>query len=120
MPEYTTVRVRIETRESLRSLAEASGQSMAAVLEEAVERLRRDRFLREVAAAYSVERSAPDTASSLDAEIHAWDATLLDGLAPEPIADGEAEAEAGARPAAPTSDEHTYPPPQDEQDRSRS
>lgn len=89
MTPYTTVRVTIETRDQLRALADASGQSMSTVLREAVDRLRRDRFLHEVAASYATLREDPGAAAELNAEYHSWEATLGDGLSAEPPADSQ-------------------------------
>ena len=100
MTDYTTVRIRTETRDLLRDLATDSGQSMAALLEEAVERLRRERFLREVAADYAALRDDPASSKALDDEIHAWDATLADGLPAEPPAKDGLE-DAPLEPGAP-------------------
>lgn len=80
MGEHTTIRVRVETRDRLRRLAEAAGTSMQRVLEEALEQYRRDRFLREANAAYAVLRSDPEASRDYDEELAAWDSTLADGL----------------------------------------
>lgn len=80
MGKHTTIRVRVETRDRLRRLAEAAGTSMQSILEEALEQYRRDRFLREANAAYAVLRSDPEAAQDYDDELAAWDATLADGL----------------------------------------
>jgi predicted DNA-binding protein len=98
MTQYTTVRVSVETRDQLRALAEASGQSMSTVLREAVERLRRDRFLREVAASYAALREDPSAAAELDAEYHSWESTLGDGLSAEPPSDQPDEGPGAGRP----------------------
>jgi predicted transcriptional regulator len=76
----TTVRVTEHTHELLRELAAATGQPLQRVLEEAVERYRRERFFADLHAAYA--RLAGDRAAwaaELDdrAEL---DGTLGDGL----------------------------------------
>jgi predicted transcriptional regulator len=77
---YTTVRISSPARETLRGLAEAAGKPMQAVLEDAIEALRRERFLREVNAAYAQIRRDPQAWASVEREREAWDVTLLDGL----------------------------------------
>jgi hypothetical protein len=54
---------------------------MAALLDEAVETLRRQRLLEQTNAAYARLRADPDAWQEIDAERQAWDATLADGLA---------------------------------------
>src|SRR5687767_13706154 len=78
---HTTVRITEETREKLRVLAEAERKPMQALLEEAVEALRRLRFLQGVNAAHAALRQEPGTWKSVEAERQGWDAALLDGLA---------------------------------------
>jgi predicted transcriptional regulator len=76
----TTVRVTDHTHQVLRELAEATGEPMQRVLEEAVERYRRDRFFADLHAAYarlSTDRSAWEEELAERAEL---DGTLADGL----------------------------------------
>ena len=54
---------------------------MQSLLEEAVEALRRRRFLEETNAAFASLRKSPAAWTALRAERKEWDATLLDGLA---------------------------------------
>ena len=76
----TTVRVTEHTHEVLRELAAATGRPLQQVLEEAVERYRRERFFAELHAAY--ERLATDPAAWQEerAERAELDGTLVDGL----------------------------------------
>lgn len=53
---------------------------MVALLDEAVEVLRRQRFLEQVNAAYARLRDDPDAWEEVAAERREWDATLADGL----------------------------------------
>ncbi|HTE69745.1 MAG TPA: toxin-antitoxin system protein [Actinomycetes bacterium] len=76
----TTVRVTEHTHELLRELAAATGEPLQRVLEEAVERYRRERFFADLHAAYA--RLAGDRAAwaaELD-ERAELDGTLGDGL----------------------------------------
>jgi hypothetical protein len=50
-------------------------------LEDAVEALRRQRFLEQVNAAYASLRADPRAWKAVEAEREAWDVTLADGLA---------------------------------------
>jgi predicted transcriptional regulator len=76
----TTVRVTEHTHALLRELAAATGEPLQQVLEEAVERYRRDRFFADLHAAYA--RLAGDQAAwqeELD-ERTELEGTLADGL----------------------------------------
>jgi hypothetical protein len=53
---------------------------MQTVLEQAIEELRRRRFLEETNVAYAALRQNDEEWQSLQEEQSAWDATLLDGL----------------------------------------
>ena len=77
---HTTVRISDTVRDTLRDLARAEGRSMQGLLEEAVEALRRRRFLDQVNAAYASLRGDAKAWSDLEEERRQWDATLLDGL----------------------------------------
>lgn len=67
---------------------------MLALLDEAVESLRRQRFLQELNAAYATLRADPRTWEAIEQERRAWDVTLPDGLA---VADGRADYQAPTR-----------------------
>lgn len=75
-----TVRVKPETHAKLRDIAQASGQSMPEVLDEAVEVLRRIRLLEETDRAYVALRKDPRAWRAALAERAAWEVTLGDGL----------------------------------------
>ena len=78
-----TTRISEPTREILRKLAEQSGESMQALLDEAVEAYRRQRFLEESNRAFEALRANPETWKTEQAEREAWDMTLPDGLEQE-------------------------------------
>ncbi|MEW6775290.1 MAG: toxin-antitoxin system protein [Bdellovibrionota bacterium] len=82
MPQ-TTVRVTNATRAVLRSLAQAEGRSMQAILQSALEQYRRNRFLDEVNAGYAALRSDPKAWEDELTERKLWEQTLSDGLAEE-------------------------------------
>ncbi|MGH2559745.1 MAG: hypothetical protein ACRDJH_11825 [Thermomicrobiales bacterium] len=79
-----TIRVPAETHERLQSLAAARKQPIGQVVTIAVERLEAERFWDELEAAYEQLSADPAAAADYEAEITAWDATLLDGLENDP------------------------------------
>ena len=78
-----TIRLRPETHEKLKTLADESGKPMTAVLDEAVEALRRQRFLDECNEAYARLKADPAAWAEEQAERAEWDKTLPDGLEDE-------------------------------------
>jgi len=68
---------------------------MATLLDEAVETLRRQRFLEQVNTAYAALRSDAREWDAIEQERREWDATLPDGLA---VAEGRAPYRAASRP----------------------
>jgi len=77
---YGTIRISDAARGTLRQLARAEGKSMLALVDEAVETLRRQRFLEQVNAAYATLRSDPRAWEEVECERREWDVTLGDGL----------------------------------------
>ncbi len=78
---YGTIRISDGAHGALREMSRSEGKPMATLLDEAVETLRRQRFLEQVNAAYAALRETPGTWESIEAERREWDATLPDGLA---------------------------------------
>lgn len=76
----TTVRISTTTRDALRELAASSGENLAALLDQAVDALRRDRFFAGLDAAYTALENDPVEAARSAAETELWSATLADGL----------------------------------------
>lgn len=74
-----TVRIKAETHAKLRSLADESGQSMPDVLEQAIESLRRQKFLEATNDAYARLKQDPKQWRAELEERKAWEATLADG-----------------------------------------
>ena len=74
----TTIRVSLRTRDLLQELAQTSGSSMQAVLEQALEQYRRQQLLEETNAAYAALRAAPEAWADLEQERLAWQQTLAD------------------------------------------
>ena len=75
-----TVRISPTSQEILRDLSAKSGLTMQAVLEDAIELYRRERFLAKANEAYAVLRRDPKKWKAELAERAAWDATAADGL----------------------------------------
>jgi hypothetical protein len=76
----TTVRVSLETRETLRRLAQEEGLALHEVLSRAVERYDREQFIKRTNEEYARLRADPVAWKELEDERALWDATLLDGL----------------------------------------
>jgi hypothetical protein len=91
---YGTVRISDTARGTLRKLARTEGKSMLALLDEAVEALRRQRFLEQVNDAYAALRDDPRVWEGVEAERREWDVTLDDGLL---AAEGRARYKARSR-----------------------
>jgi len=92
---YGTIRISDGAHGTLREMSRSEGKPMATLLDEAVETLRRQRFLEQVNAAYAALRANPATWESIEAERREWDTTLPDGLA---VAEGQAPYGAPSRP----------------------
>jgi predicted transcriptional regulator len=75
-----TVRIKPETHVKLKQLAEATGQSMPDVLDDAVEALRRQRLLEDTNQAYAALRSNSKAWQRELAERAIWNVSLADGL----------------------------------------
>ena len=76
----TTVRIRSETRETLRELERETGYRTTELLARAVEQYRRSVVLGLTNTAYARLRADSESWAELQAERHEWDATLADGL----------------------------------------
>lgn len=76
----TTVRISEQTRATLRELAEKLGEPMHAVLEQAVEAYRRERFFADLDAAYAALRSDPSAWREELEERSELDGALADDL----------------------------------------
>jgi hypothetical protein len=92
---YGTTRISASAHGILRELSKAEGKPMLALLDEAVEALRRQRFLEQLNAAYATLRADARTWEAIEDERRAWDATLPDGLA---VAEGRTRYAAGPPP----------------------
>ena len=81
----TTLRIRPESKRVLKSLAEMRGASMQHVLEQAIERYRRECFLEQANAAFAALRADTEQWGQELAERQQWDNALDDGLeGPQP------------------------------------
>ena len=77
---YTTVRISSRAHKALKELATNDARPMQALLDEAVEALRRKRFLERTNEAFAGLRKDAAAWSALEGERKEWDSTLLDGL----------------------------------------
>jgi hypothetical protein len=78
--ENPNIRITPRSKGVLRALAKQQGKPMQAVLDEAIERYQRDKFLDEANAAYAKLRSDARGWKAELAERALWDKTLADGL----------------------------------------
>jgi hypothetical protein len=92
---YGTTRISASAHGILREMSKVEGKPMLALLDEAVESLRRQRFLEQVNAAYATLRADARAWEAVENERRAWDVTLPDGLA---VAEGRAPYAALPRP----------------------
>lgn len=76
----TTVRVDEPTHDTLRELSEQYGEKMSSLLAQAVQDLRRKKFMEAVNAEFAALRSNPKASERERKERAAWDTTLPDGL----------------------------------------
>ena len=67
----------------LKELAEQTGQSTTEVLDRALDAYRRKLFFEQMNAGYAELRADPQAWAEHLAERQQWDATLMDGLAPD-------------------------------------
>lgn len=79
----TNVRISAASHQALRQLAREEGRSMQAVLDQAVERYRRARFLRGANADFAALRQDARGWKEEHNERTLWDQTLADGLEDE-------------------------------------
>jgi len=92
---YGTTRISASAQGTLREMSKAEGKPMLALLDEAVEALRRQRFLERLNTAYATLRTDARAWEAIENERREWDVTLPDGLA---VAEGRAPHEARSRP----------------------
>lgn len=78
--ENPNIRISPHSKAVLRTLARQEGKPMQAVLDEAIERYQRDKFLDEVNAAFATLRKDRKAWKEEQAERGLWDKTLNDGI----------------------------------------
>ena len=76
----TTIRISTSSHEILKEESATSGRSMQAVLEDAIEHYRRQRFVQDVNAAYSRVREDALAWGEIVEERNAWEGSVGDGL----------------------------------------
>ena len=80
----TTVRVGAEAHKALKEMSESRGVSITQLVDEAVEKLAREEFLRGLNEDFARLREDPKAWAGELAERAEWDCTLMDGLEDEP------------------------------------
>jgi hypothetical protein len=78
-----TVQITETSHRILRQLAEQTGQTMTDVIDKALDAYRRKLFFEQMNAGYAEMRADPEAWAAMEAERKLWDATLMDGLAPD-------------------------------------
>jgi hypothetical protein len=78
-----TVPISEASHRLLKELAEQTGQTMADVLDKALDAYRRKLFFEQLNAGYAELRADPEAWAEHLAERKLWDATLMDGLDPD-------------------------------------
>ena len=76
----TTVRLNVDSWETLRRIAKESGRPLQEILAEAIEQYRRKVFLEQANTEYAALRAQPEGWAEELAERRPWESTLLDGL----------------------------------------
>ena len=85
----TSIRVEKQTHARLAELSESQHRPMAKIVAEAVARYDKALFWEAVDEAYERMNADPEDRAAFDAEVAAWDVTLLDGLAEYPYDEDE-------------------------------
>lgn len=82
MPQatWTSVRIKADTKAFLNEMARSLSMSQGAVIEVALERMRRQQMLESAAMAYDKMREDPGAAKAFDEEFAAWDNIPDEGL----------------------------------------
>ena len=75
-----TIRIPAATHQRLRHLAAQRRQPIGAVVDTAVARLEDEAFFDELDADFARLRADPEASAAYDADLAAWDVTLVDGL----------------------------------------
>jgi len=78
--QSSTIRISNTSHNILKELAARSGESMQAILDQAIEQYRRQVFLEEANQAYAALRNNSEAWQAELQEREAWDITLADGL----------------------------------------
>jgi hypothetical protein len=91
---YGTIRISDSAHGTLRELSRTEGKPMLSLVDEAVEALRRQRFLEQLNTAYATLRADPRAWEAIESERREWDPTLQDGLA---VAEGRSAYQARSR-----------------------
>jgi hypothetical protein len=91
MMSTVTIRVPGPVHTKLQQLSSAEGRPIGQVIDELLELYERDRFFKELAEDFQRLRADPVASAEYDAEMAAWDTTLLDGLDDLPYDESQTE-----------------------------
>jgi fructose-1,6-bisphosphatase/sedoheptulose 1,7-bisphosphatase-like protein len=80
----TTVRIKTETHEQLKRIAECDGVSLTEALDRIVERARRQRIVDQANEVWAAMRADPVVWADYQAEVALFDGAIADGLPEEP------------------------------------
>lgn len=76
----TSIRVRTDVQETLKSISDTQHQSIGDIVADLVQRYKADEFWKAAEAGYAQLRADPAAWSAWKEETAAWDTTLTDGL----------------------------------------
>lgn len=79
MASTTTVRISSTARKTLQRLSKATGRSLTALLDEAIEELRRKTFFAEANRTFATLKASPKAWAEELEERRAWEVTVSDG-----------------------------------------
>ena len=80
MAAAATIRLRPESHQALKEIAQLTGDTLQAALDRAIEDFRRKLYLEGLNADYAALRRDPKAWSDFQKELAEWDATNNDGL----------------------------------------
>jgi predicted transcriptional regulator len=80
MSDTTTIRVKKELYDAMKSLAKQKGQNMQDILKQAIRDYRKREFFDSLNASYARLKAVPGAWAEEEKERVEWDATLSDGL----------------------------------------
>jgi hypothetical protein len=80
MPPSATIRLRPESHQALKEIAQLTGESLQSALDRAIEDFRRKLYLEGLNSDYAALRTSPKAWDDFQKELAEWDVTNNDGL----------------------------------------